>query len=107
MDGFAGQSNAVKQSLGDLGDLGLSPDEVVSIYDAMPDAHRDFVNYDAFQAVASDENPSANWDADIIKRTHIFMHQRALNVDQLFRMWNYRTNIRDCCRTRLFPILLS
>ena len=88
--GFDGTSRAVTMSLGDMRLLNLSQAEVVSIYDRMHGAHRDFVDFDAFRQVIECDKPSAGWDDDIVKEVHKYMHKRALNVDQTFRQWNYR-----------------
>ena len=89
-DGFLGKSRAVLIALGDLKGLGLSTADVMSIYDAMPGANRDFVDFDGFRAVAEDETPPVGWEDDIIKVVHRYMHKNAYSVEQIFKKWNYR-----------------
>jgi Ca2+-binding EF-hand superfamily protein/CRP-like cAMP-binding protein len=89
-DGFLGKSRAVAITLGDLRSLKLSRDEIMSIYDAMPGANRDFVDFDGFRSAAEDEKPPAGWEQDVVKAVHRYMHKNAYTVDQVFKKWNYR-----------------
>ena len=92
LEGFSGKSRSVAIALGNMKGLGLSTEEVMSIYNAMPGAQRDFVDFDGFSAVAGDEKPPGGWEDDIVKTVHNYMHRNAYTVDNIFKMWNYRSD---------------